>query len=258
MTPRCEIPLRDAVFRVIDTEGTDREPTRSRVCEVAWRDVDFQGRGRGMWFECLIDPGVPIPPSASAVHHLTDADVAGKPRLADIEHITALPGPGAYVAHGASYDRTVLGLQDWPWICTHRLAKHLWPEVENHSNQEIRYTLRLAVDLPKDTPHHRAGADVAVTAAILVAGLPLALERWPSIVTVQDLIDRIEAPALLLKIPFKTSGGQLFEHATTDHLEWIVRTGAGGEDCVFTAQHWLQQRFGDASDSFRFPFDEEE
>lgn len=245
--------IKNAVFRIIDVEGTDRDPNLSHAVEVAYRRVRADGTELHR-SETLIDPGVPIPPSASAIHHIVDADVAGKPKL---EHVMldADRQFDAYVAHGADYDKTVLKLQDHPWICTHRLAKHLWPEIENHSNQEIRYTLKLHVDLPKGTPHHRAAADVAVTAAIFKAALPLALAKWPDVETVGQLIEKTNAPALLLKIPFKTAQGQLFEHATTDHLEWIVRTGAGGADCVFTASHWLDQR--DIVDADFFPDEEE-
>jgi len=238
------------VFRVIDVEGTDRDPLLSSPCEVAWRDLSAKGEVLTQ-FETLLNPGVPIPPSSSAVHHIVDEDVAGKPTLA---HVAGIIGEAEiFVAHGADYDRTVLGLQSKTWLCTHRLAKHLWPEIGNHSNQEIRYTLKLKPDIPKDTPHHRAAADVAVTASILAAALPLIPAKWPEARTIDDLVKVTNAPALLLRIPFKSGHGQLFERAETSHLEWIVRTFAGGPDCVYTAQHWLDQRYGNAS--FANPYD---
>lgn len=235
-------PLSQTVFRVIDVEGTDRDPHVSEAVEVAWQDIDralpeIQFGAISM----LLNPGIPIPPSASAVHHLVDEDVAGAPALGDLDP-ACWDGPDVYVAHGAEYDRTVLGLESRRWLCTHRLAKHLWPWIGNHSNQEIRYTLRLKVDLPKDTPHHRAAADVAVTTAILLAALERVPEHWPEVRTIDDLITAANAPALLFKVPFKSAGGATFEDASTDHLNWIVRTGAGGPDCVHTAEHWLRAR----------------
>lgn len=246
------LPLSSAVFRVIDVEGTDRDPMISRPCEVAWCDIVADGRAISR-FSTLLDPGVPIPPSASAVHHIDDDDVVGMPTLAEVADDIAKAK--VFVAHSADYDKNVLGLQSRTWLCTHRLAKHLWPEIGNHSNQEIRYTLKLKVDIPKDTPHHRAAADVAVTAAILAAALPLIPAKWPQVVTIDDLVKATNSPALLLRIPFKSGHGQLFEHAETSHLEWIVRTYAGGADCVFTAQHWLDQRYGGDGSRFASAYD---
>lgn len=245
-------PLASVIFRVIDVEGTDRDPMISRPCEVAWRDLGADGQTLGR-FETLLDPGVPIPPSASAVHHIVDEDVAGMPTLADV--VGDISSVDVFVAHSADYDKNVLGLQTKTWLCTHRLAKHLWPEIGNHSNQEIRYTLKLKPDIPKDTSHHRAAADVAVTAAILAAALPLIPAKWPEVMTIADLVKAANAPALLLRIPFKSGHGQLFEHAETSHLEWIVRTYAGGADCVFTAQHWLDQRYGGDGSRFASDYD---
>lgn len=234
------IYLADAIYRVIDTETTDREPTQAKVVEVAWIDVDAAGTEHGR-FQTLIDPGVPIPPSSSAVHHIVDADVVGAPPLDSfLEQMRA----EVYVAHNAEYDRTVLGITDARWICTHRLSKHLWPHIGNHSNQEVRYTLGLKPRIDRDAPAHRALNDAAVTASILAAALPLVPTKWPKVRTVDDLIREISTPCLIERVPFKSSGNVRFEDADTGLLEWIVEKGAGGEDCVHTAIHWLQQRRG--------------
>lgn len=231
-------PIAETIFRVIDTEGTDREPTLSKVVEVAWIDVDAHGAEHGR-FQSLCNPGVPIPPSASAVHHLVDADVAGAPLLSDLSDLLLAE---VYCAHNAEYDRTVLGIEGATWICTHRLAKHLWPDIGNHSNQEIRYTLKLQPRIERKGPAHRALNDAAVTASILAAALPLVPEKWPEVLTAEDLAREIAKPCLIERVPFKSSGYVRFADADTGLLQWIVRKGAGGEDCVHTALHWLAER----------------
>lgn len=230
--------LRDAIFRVIDCEATHREVELAKVCEVAFRDVDFSGVVHGE-FSALCNPGIPMPPSASAVHHLVDEHVAGAP---PVESFRDLLQAEVYVAHGADYDAPVLGLEG-PCICTHRLAKHLWPEIGNHSNQEVRYSLRLVVDLPVGLYPHRAMYDVIVTAAILREALPLAAARWPAATTVEALIAEIAKPCRLHRVPFKSANGVTFAEAETGLLEWIISKQAGGIDVIYSAQEALRERF---------------
>lgn len=64
----------------IDTETTGVKRGGDRIVELgAW----WEGEG-GKRFGTLIDPGIPIPAEASAVHGITDEAVAGKPKLLDI------------------------------------------------------------------------------------------------------------------------------------------------------------------------------
>jgi exodeoxyribonuclease X len=68
------------------------------------------------------------------------------------------------VAHNAKFDRSFLPcLEDRRWLCTKRLAMHLFPDAPGHSNQVLRYWLGGAkLDLKGQVPH-RAMADVIVT-----------------------------------------------------------------------------------------------
>lgn len=63
----------------IDCETTGTDPYRDRVVEVALIDT-----GRSITH--LIDPGIPIPEEATAVHGITDEDVRGCPTFAEIAH----------------------------------------------------------------------------------------------------------------------------------------------------------------------------
>lgn len=241
-----EILIRDAIYRVIDTETTGREPSDARICELAWVDISACGVILDQ-FQSLVNPGIPIPPSASAIHHIVDEDVAEAP---SIEEFADLLAAEVYVAHNAEYDSRVLGLSEDLWICTHRLAKHLWAEIANHSNQEVRYTLKLKPAVNKHAPAHRAMNDALVTASILSAALPLALEKWPGIRTVEELAQKIKEPVLLHVVPFKSANGTLFKDADSGLLQWIIDRGAGGEDCVHSAMHWLEARGYSANELF--------
>lgn len=237
------------VFRVIDTEGTSRIPSQSGICEVAFVDIDAQGHdyGRASW---LTNPYCFIPPEASAIHHITNAMVDGLPGADEFVQLLLAE---VYVAHNAPYDSGVLSRIDdlfspnvkpdpAPWIDVERLAKHLYPDLPNHGVQYLRYALDIAVNVPMRGGAHSALNDALVTAATFVRLLAELPNKMPGIDTVATLIAAIKKPVLLKTLPFKSSNGQSFEHAQSSHLDWIVRTGAGGEDCVHTALHWLNQR----------------
>ncbi len=72
----------DRQWLVIDTETTGLDPKCDRLVELA--AVRFQHgqplERRGM----LLDPGIPIPEEASAVHGITDEQVKGKPSIQDV------------------------------------------------------------------------------------------------------------------------------------------------------------------------------
>lgn len=232
--------LKDTIFRVCDCESTGLDPATCGVCEAAYADIDYLGdKKRAESF--LLNPGMPIPPGASAVHHIVDADVKDAPHLDEIRHWLIAP---VYVAHNAKFDESFLKLPGI-WLCTHRISKHLYPDVRNHSNQELRYHLKLEADLRKDASSHRAGADVAVTVALFTRILQDMAVSHPDITTVEQLVEFMNKPALLKWIPFKAHRDTEFANADSGLLQWILNKGAGGEDCVYTAKHYLDKKFQD-------------
>jgi DNA polymerase-3 subunit epsilon len=61
----------------VDLESTGTAPERDRIVEIAILKLHPDGREE---FRCKrVNPGVPIPTDATAVHGITDADVAGEP-----------------------------------------------------------------------------------------------------------------------------------------------------------------------------------
>jgi DNA polymerase-3 subunit epsilon len=83
----------DKPLAVLDLETTGLEPQKDRIVEVSVLKVlpesfsPVQGTGSGKRREHLtrrVNPGVPIPPAATAVHGITDGDVAGEPRFEQV------------------------------------------------------------------------------------------------------------------------------------------------------------------------------
>ncbi len=71
---------RPLVFFDLETTGTDI--ASDRVVQIA--ALKLHPDGSEDLHMLLINPGIPIPPEATAVHRITDSDVAGKPAFSDI------------------------------------------------------------------------------------------------------------------------------------------------------------------------------
>jgi DNA polymerase III subunit epsilon len=102
-----DVPWNEIDIALLDVETTGRDASSDRVVELGI----VVGRGgevirRHNW---LVNPGIPIPEQASAVHHITDDMVASSPRFEAIaaEVAAALRGcvPAAY---NAMFDRAFL------------------------------------------------------------------------------------------------------------------------------------------------------
>ncbi len=239
---------------VVDTETTGLSPETDRVVEFAavpirWASgVDTTAPGAQVEIDegasSLVYPGVPIPPQASAVHHLIDEDVEGAPVLG--RAITQVLGPmwkanqeRIFVAHNARFDRSFLPpLQEGSqWIDTYRCSLHVWPDAPSHGNQSLRYWHRLPV--PRDLPVHRALGDAIVTAHLFRRLLE---ER-----TIADLLKLTTKAALLKTFSIGDHRGKPWADVPTDFLEWMERKlrerpDAWEPDIKFTLKTELARR----------------
>jgi DNA polymerase-3 subunit epsilon len=92
---------------VVDTEATGLDPATARVVEVA--ALRLTPGAQPAWFHTLVDPGVPIPAEASAVHGITDSDVRGKPRFAAVAPaLFRFLYHGDLLAYNAAFDLLML------------------------------------------------------------------------------------------------------------------------------------------------------
>ena len=94
----------DIPIALIDTETTGRDANQDRIVEIGIV-LGIKGEVTRR-FSQLIDPGRPIPAESSAVHGIKDADVAGKPKFAEIAgEILAFLGDAIPAAYNAAFDR---------------------------------------------------------------------------------------------------------------------------------------------------------
>lgn len=249
-----ETKVGDALFRVVDTETTGLDPETDALVEVGAVDVFWNERVGGWCLEeigsTLVNPGRSIPPAASAVHHLTDADVARAP-----DPVTALraylepvaeAADAVLVAHNAAFDAPMVGLDPETWLCTRRWAADVWPDAPSHSNQVLRYWLGLKVAEAQGLAAHRALADAWVTAYLLRRLLEAS--AVPHTLTVAELLRGVWAPTVERTCRFGKHKGTPWAEVPTGYLEWMV--GKGDEawsdkpDALYTAKVELRRRNG--------------
>jgi exodeoxyribonuclease X len=218
----------------MDVETTGLDPVTDRIVEIGWCDL-LNGKIYGP-NSMMVDPGRSIPPEASAIHHLTDEDVAGAPFLSEVAQILVEDADAILVAQNNRFDeaflRPVIG--ERRWIDTYRCAIRLYPDAPKHTNQVLRYLLKpdgLVKELAE--PSHRAGPDAYVTAHLLREMLKLA--------SVDQLIAWSSEPALLSKVGFGKHFGLSWADVPPDYLRWVLGQDMG-EDVLFTARHHLEQR----------------
>lgn len=227
--------LRTAPFAVIDSETTGTDPLHDRVVSLAV--VRMGDREPEIW-STLINPGRPIPPESTAIHGLTDADVADAPTLSE-----ALQSPDACralvgatpVAYNARFDAAFVPLGK-KWLCAMRLAKHLLgdavadyqlPTVAEHlgvDSEAIRQSLPQNGSMRHQAPFDAAMAASALNPLVdryLSLGLPEDIER---------LVEFAERPLTYKVITFGKHEGLAYNRAPVHYLQWLLNESDMGCD----------------------------
>src|SRR5262245_52412765 len=104
---RSEVP-RPAAYAVFDCETTGTTPGRDEIVSFALLRLDPDG---AEFARCrrLVRPDGSIPPEATAVHGISDADVAHAPAFVDVaDEVLALLDGAVFVAHNVRFDLAML------------------------------------------------------------------------------------------------------------------------------------------------------
>lgn len=231
------------IFRSVDLETTGLEPPEE-VIEVGWCDIywDTEERVASVTapMSLTFSTERPITPENRAVHHIGDAELAGRP-AATIENLKlallAAGAPFAWVAANAAFEQQWLTEEVTGrarWLCTVKAAARLYPDAESHSNQAIRY--RIGLDLADDLamPPHRAGPDAYVTGNILANFL-----RGTS---VRDMIQWTKEPKFLPRCPLGKWKGTPWPEVEFSYLEWLLRTADMDKDVQHAARMEMDRR----------------
>jgi DNA polymerase-3 subunit epsilon len=165
-------PLHEVTFVVLDLETTGGSPATCGITEIG--AVKVRGGERLGEFQTLVDPGVPIPPFISVLTGISDAMVAGAPRLgAALPAFLEFAHDAVLVAHNAPFDIGFLKAacaatgRDWPdhrVLDTARLARQVVTRDEA-PNCKLASLARLFRS--GTVPDHRALTDARATVDVL-------------------------------------------------------------------------------------------
>ena len=165
-------PLSSVTFVVVDLETTGGSPVECGITEIG--AVKVRGGEVVGEFQTLVNPGAPIPGFISVLTGITDAMVAGAPRIeAALPAFLEFATGTVLVAHNAGFDTSFLKAaarrteHEWPGfpvLDTVHLARQLVhrDEVPNHRLASLARLFRATT-----TPDHRALHDARATVDVL-------------------------------------------------------------------------------------------
>jgi len=219
---------------VIDTEPTGIDLKTRKIVEVAFV-------ANGYSWEQYVNPGEPIPPEVSAVHHITDFDVSSADSWdvvkAELSGTLNKLGITILVAHNAEFDANFLGLgPDQPWICTYKCALRQWPDAPSHKNEVLCYYLGVGARgrAGRTGNAHSALFDANQTAALLIE-----LLKHQDLTT---LVQWSKEPKQFSKIMFGKHIGKKWAEIDSGYLQWMCKQPDMDKDIVGCAAKELQRR----------------
>lgn len=222
-----------AIYRVVDTETCDLD---SGIVEMASIDIIDMQVNYSTQQSHLINPQKPISVSAMAIHHITDEMVINSPLINEV--IGNYKGADYLVAHNAEFDKKMMPKMDAPFICTLKLARRLWPDMESHSNQYLRYALKLDVRVPEGLYAHRALYDCIVTASLFK--LIKNESGWSD----NEMLEISDQPSLLHRFKFGKYNGMTFEQVKKENIgyfDWLLKQPNLDHNVKFTINYWLSR-----------------
>lgn len=202
----------------IDTETAGLDP-KDGVVDIAIIEVDNNLQIVDS-YTSLIDPEGPISPSASGVHGIVRADVEGAPTLSEF---FAHPGISDYcdaplfvIGHNVQFDLRFLAEHfrgEITPICTLRLARHLYPDAENHKLQTLRFVLGIEAG---EGNSHSAFSDTILALNLL---RHIAAETSYDI---QQLACMSSQTIKVEKMPFGKHKGLALSSLPTGYRRWLL------------------------------------
>ena len=174
-------PLRQLRYLVFDTETTGLDPDSDEIIAMGAVRIVNMRLLEGERFDRRIRPRRPVPPSATRIHGLRNADLKDAPRLEEVlPAFHAFAEDAVLVAHNAAFDMRFLQSAEkrtqvrftQPVLDTLLLSAIVHPEHKDHSIEAI--ARRLGVEV---TARHSALGDAITTARIFLKLIPLLESR---------------------------------------------------------------------------------
>ncbi len=234
------------IFFDTETTGIDEG---DYLCQLAYKTGEDSFMG-------LYKPPVPIPPGASAVHHISNEMVKDKPAFTSAEEFEKIKTmfedmDSVLVAHNMPFDLGMIkkeGIVPANTVCTLRVARFLDREgkLAKHNLQFLRYALGIEIEATA----HDAMGDVLVLEQLYHRLVKKIMEEDGTSLdeAIKKMIDISSKPSLFRSISFgKHAGKKIEEILGTDkgYLEWLLgqkeAKPQGEEDWIYTLRHYLKK-----------------
>lgn len=214
-----------------DTETTGLKAD-DKIVELAWVAIDDDGEivSKG---ESLINPQKEIHPGAASVHHITLDVVKDCPTIEQFMDDNGYPlmvNDPVLICHNVKFDIRYLK----PWMPentrlfdTLNLARILWPDLESHKLQTLRYQFNLKASLG-GVDAHRAMGDVAV----LINLVEFAGQTFN--MSMEDLFAKSLERRIVQTMKFGKHKGKKIIDLPKDYVRWLLDLDNLDEDLRHT------------------------
>ena len=203
-----------------DTETTGIKADKDRIIEIAAFDPV-----RNLSFERFVNPGIPIPPDATAIHHITNEMVAGAPSFEQIgkEFIAFCEGDVVLIAHNndafdyhflrCEFERHAVPMPTWKFLDSLKWARRYRPDLPRHTLQFLREMYGIA-----SNNAHRALDDVVV--------LHQVFQSLIDDLNIDDVYALLNKPKALQHMPFGKHQGVPLSKVPRSYIQWLASNGA--------------------------------
>jgi DNA polymerase III epsilon subunit family exonuclease len=173
-SPLLSKKLEEATFSVVDLETTGSVIGVDEIIEIGL--IQVRGGEVVDRFESLVWTDRLIPPWVARLTGINNDDLEGAPTFSDLaENLVGLLDGNVFVAHDIRFDlpflrwefaRRGIGRPAVTGLCTLQLSRQFWPDLVSRSLPDLAAHFGIDHGNP-----HRAGADAAATAGVLLEGL---------------------------------------------------------------------------------------
>lgn len=203
-----------------DTETTGVKAEKDRIIEIAAYDPV-----RNCSFEKLVNPGCPIPPEASAIHHITDDMVADAPSFLHVgqEFIEFCEGDVVLIAHNNDgfdvhflrheFARHSLQMPVWNFLDSLKWARRYRPDLPRHTLQFLREIYQIA-----QNNAHRALDDVIVLYQVFTS--------MTDDLNIETILKLMNKPREIHHMPFGKHQGVPMKDVPKEYVRWLAGSGA--------------------------------
>ncbi|MCE2983425.1 MAG: DUF3820 family protein [Parachlamydia sp.] len=203
-----------------DTETTGVKADRDRIIEIAAYDPLLDKR-----FESFVNPGLPIPPEATAIHKITDDMVAEAPSFAQVgaDFIEFCDGDVVLIAHNNDgfdihFLRNEFGRHQvampahWKFLDTLKWARRYRGDLPRHSLQFLREIYGIEANNA-----HRALDDVIV--------LHQVFSHMIDDLAIHEVYEMMNRGRTLQHMPFGKHQGQPLSQIPRHYVTWLASNG---------------------------------